>query len=259
MYERFKKKVTRHKVKGASRCWWPLSVPPAGITQYHTPGSEPHTLTTLPINAVSSEWVFQYFCISIFLPKAHEEVGPCLILTKQSFQVRVEKRHQPHKVPTTGRNGPEAREDQGQSMAPQVMPWRLRTPVRSSRNLRRIFKQRPLEHSRITVLLGTHKMIPDIKKETEDLMKFQLHSQQSPKTTGGVSGTHPASSFHAEKSLSESLTSSTKALMAPEATPFSQLERARDDQGGSLLPLSRSAQRHLFHSSRAHILLSRPL
>lgn len=37
----------------------------------------------------------------------------------------------------------------------------------------------------------------------EDLILFQLDTQQSPKTTEGVSGTLPASFFHAEKPLSQ--------------------------------------------------------
>lgn len=65
------------------------------------------------------------------------------------------------------------------------------------------FKQPPLELSRITALLGVHKMIPNIRKEMEDLILFQLDTQQSPKTTEDVSGTLPASFFHAEKPLSQ--------------------------------------------------------
>lgn len=138
--------------------------------------------------------------------------------------------------------------------------------MRSSRNLCRQFPSNShLEHSRITSLLGIHTTIPNIKREIEDLILFQPDSQQSPKTTRGVSGTYPASFFHAEKPLSQSPHFLCKGF----DSPSSQLKgpgMARGNTksfplGGSLTQiedhlLSRSAWKQLLYSSRAHSLLS---
>lgn len=92
LYLCIKLSKNENKVNGTSK-----SLPPTLVLQRPllcplqashgstTSGSEPSTLMALSVNTASSERASQKCFLSTLLPKtgAHEEVGPCLILTSQ--------------------------------------------------------------------------------------------------------------------------------------------------------------------------------